>query len=66
VSDGGGGGGAPDALAASAGGRAQPFYCPYCGETDIRPAEGQAEYHCQICDRLWRLSYQGLQGSSGA
>jgi transposase-like protein len=61
-----GGRDAPAPPAASAGGRAQPFYCPYCGETDIRPAEAHAEYHCQICDRLWRLSYQGLLGSAGA
>jgi predicted RNA-binding Zn-ribbon protein involved in translation (DUF1610 family) len=46
----------------SAGSRAQPFYCPYCGETDIRPEEGHGEYHCETCDRLWRLSYQGMPG----
>lgn len=50
--------------AQSGGGRAQPFYCPYCGETDLYPAEAQGEYHCAICDRVWRLSYKGLAGAA--
>ena len=41
--------------------RAQPFYCPYCGEQDIRPAEAGA-YHCLTCDRVFELSYLGLGG----
>lgn len=40
--------------------RAQPFYCPYCGEQDIRPASEQRVYHCRTCDRLWELRYLRL------
>ena len=35
--------------------RAQPFFCPYCGEPDIRPAEQPRTYHCATCDRTWTL-----------
>ena len=40
--------------------RAQPFYCPYCGETDLRPGETHGSWHCQTCNRLWTLRYEGL------
>ena len=40
--------------------RAQPFYCPYCGEQEIRPAEEQGLYHCDLCNRVWRLEYRGI------
>jgi predicted RNA-binding Zn-ribbon protein involved in translation (DUF1610 family) len=43
-------------------GRAQPFSCPYCGETDIRPEDERDTYHCRICDRVWSLRYHGLKG----
>ena len=36
---------------------AQPFYCPYCGEGEIRPAAAEKTYHCGTCDRLWSLSF---------
>lgn len=39
---------------------ALPFYCPYCGEQDIRPGPERATYHCRTCDRLWRLEYKRL------
>ena len=48
----------------SPGTRAQPFYCPYCGETDILPGDDHGSYHCQTCDRLWSLSYRGLAGAT--
>lgn len=49
----------------SAGGeRAQPFYCPYCGETDLRPAEDRGVWHCEVCDRLFALSYRGLASAA--
>lgn len=41
----------------------QPFYCPYCGEQDIRPAEGTGAFACAICDRNWKLEYQAPQES---
>lgn len=41
--------------------RAAPFYCPYCGEEDIRPeGEGHGDWRCSSCARLWRLRYLGL------
>lgn len=43
--------------------RAQPFYCPYCGEQDLRPAE-EGGFHCRSCDRLFELTYLGLGGGS--
>ena len=43
--------------------RAQPFYCPYCGETDIRPGADTGDYDCEVCDRSWSLSYHGLIGA---
>jgi transposase-like protein len=41
--------------------RAAPFYCPYCGEEDLRPCEeGQGAWECRSCDRAFRLSFLGL------
>ena len=42
--------------------RAQPFYCPYCGEQDLRPDEEPGGWHCQICDRRYTLAHHGLRG----
>ena len=39
--------------------RMQPFYCPYCGEQDLRPAD-PAGYRCQVCDRRFELTFLGL------
>ncbi len=39
--------------------RVQPFYCPYCGEQDLRPSGGDA-WHCRVCDRVWELTYRGI------
>lgn len=39
--------------------RMPPFYCPYCGEEDIRPAEPTG-WLCQSCRRAWRLEYLGV------
>lgn len=42
-----------------------PFYCPYCGEEQIRPAGDRAgEWACELCRRAWRLHYLG--GVAGA
>jgi predicted RNA-binding Zn-ribbon protein involved in translation (DUF1610 family) len=35
--------------------RAVPFYCPFCGEQDIRPSEEGSSYRCQVCDRTWEI-----------
>ena len=46
--------------------RAAPFYCPYCGDEDLRPSEeegprGQgAAWECASCNRAFRLAFLGL------
>jgi ribosomal protein L37AE/L43A len=39
--------------------RVQPFFCPYCGEQDLRQA-GRAAWHCRVCDRRFELGFLGL------
>ncbi|MFF8790741.1 hypothetical protein [Streptomyces sp. NPDC015125] len=53
--------------------RAAPFYCPYCGDEDLRPSEeggarGEgAAWECRACSRAFRLKFLGLlaPGSTG-
>ncbi|MEC4019234.1 hypothetical protein [Streptomyces sp. H27-D2] len=41
--------------------RAAPFYCPYCGDEDLRPSEaGPGAWECASCNRAFRLSFLGL------
>ncbi|MFH8220458.1 hypothetical protein ACH4C2_19205 [Streptomyces sp. NPDC018057] len=41
--------------------RAAPFYCPYCGEEDLRPGEqGHGAWECGACNRAFRLKFLGL------
>ncbi|MBW8090160.1 MULTISPECIES: hypothetical protein [Streptomyces] len=41
--------------------RAAPFYCPYCGDEDLRPSpEGHGAWECASCNRAFRLSFLGL------
>ena len=41
--------------------RAAPFYCPYCGDEDLRPsAEGHGAWECRACNRAFRLAFLGL------
>lgn len=41
--------------------RAVPFYCPYCGEEDLRPAEqSHASWYCPDCLRTFTLSLVGI------
>jgi transposase-like protein len=41
--------------------RAAPFYCPYCGEEDLRPSqEGHGTWECGGCSRAFKLSFLGL------
>ncbi len=37
--------------------RAQAFYCPYCGEQDLRPVDAERSYHCRTCDRTFTLEF---------
>ena len=45
--------------------RAVPFYCPYCGEEDLRPAE-QTErvphgaWYCASCLRTFAVKMIGI------
>ena len=51
--------------------RAAPFYCPYCGDEDLRPSEEGtaaevtatvkgAAWECAACNRAFTLSFLGL------
>ncbi|MGW2458158.1 hypothetical protein ACWC2M_03855 [Streptomyces sp. NPDC001761] len=41
--------------------RAAPFYCPYCGDEDLRPnEEGHGTWECGACNRAFRLKFLGL------
>ncbi|MFC5908596.1 hypothetical protein [Streptacidiphilus monticola] len=42
--------------------RAAPFYCPYCGDEDLRPSEtgGHGSWECVSCRRAFALKFLGL------
>ncbi|MDI5964208.1 hypothetical protein POF50_020735 [Streptomyces sp. SL13] len=41
--------------------RAAPFYCPYCGDEDLRPSEeGHGAWECAACNRAFQLKFLGL------
>jgi len=41
--------------------RAVPFYCPYCGEEDLRPAEQtEGSWYCPACLRTFALKMLGI------
>jgi transposase-like protein len=51
--------------------RAAPFYCPYCGDEDLRPHERSAATHpaqeeshaawlCAGCRRVFTVKFVGL------
>jgi transposase-like protein len=48
--------------------RAAPFYCPYCGDEDLRPFDpddggaGHGQWRCRACQRVFALKYIGLTG----
>jgi ribosomal protein L37AE/L43A len=45
--------------------RAVPFYCPFCGEEDLRPNEAaHGAWHCRSCTRVFSLRLVGLAVSS--
>lgn len=42
-------------------GRAVPFYCPYCGEEDLRPVEEpHAAWRCADCRRTFVVRLAGV------
>lgn len=41
--------------------RAVPFYCPYCGEEDLRPEEDRQDaWRCADCRRVFLVRMVGL------
>ncbi|MEP6598867.1 MAG: hypothetical protein ABJB98_05395 [Actinomycetota bacterium] len=41
--------------------RAAPFYCPYCGDEDLRMfGETHGEWRCGACQRVFQLGYLGI------
>jgi hypothetical protein len=43
------------------GGRQVPFYCPYCGEEDLRPSgPAGGNWRCAACARAFELRFAGL------
>jgi transposase-like protein len=41
--------------------RAVPFYCPYCGDEDLRPSEeSHGAWECAACNRAFQLKFLGL------
>jgi hypothetical protein len=46
--------------------RAAPFYCPYCGDEDLRPHEGaHGAWYCAACARAFSLRFLGLTAPAG-
>lgn len=45
--------------------RAQPFFCPYCGEQDLRPSTNSG-WHCRVCDRRFELTFGGMGEDAGS
>ena len=42
--------------------RAVPFYCPFCAEEDLFPAEEtHGSWHCRSCTRVFSLRLVGLR-----
>jgi transposase-like protein len=45
--------------------RAAPFYCPYCGDEDLRPhtegpGAGHGAWYCAACARAFSLKFLGV------
>ena len=42
--------------------RAVPFYCPYCGDEDLRPSEdgSHGAWYCAACLRTFALKMIGI------
>jgi hypothetical protein len=41
--------------------RQVPFFCPYCGEEELRPAGSKAgEWECRSCARGFTLRFSGV------
>jgi predicted RNA-binding Zn-ribbon protein involved in translation (DUF1610 family) len=48
-------------MTVATGATAVPFYCPYCGEEDLRPHEDPpAAWRCADCQRVFVVRLVGL------
>jgi ribosomal protein L37AE/L43A len=48
-------------MTASSGERVVPYYCPYCGDEDLRPSEaGHGTWECRACARAFSVRFIGL------
>ena len=46
--------------------RAAPFYCPYCGDEDLRPHEAShGAWFCAACARAFTLRFLGVGADRG-
>ncbi len=44
------------------GGRAVPYFCPFCSGEDLRPHPAQAgAWHCRSCMRLFTVGQLGME-----
>ena len=41
--------------------RAVPFYCPFCGEQELRPADPSG-WRCEVCERVFELQLVAIGG----
>ena len=41
--------------------RAVPFYCPFCGERELRPGDPSG-WRCEVCERSFELRIIGDRG----
>jgi len=39
--------------------RAVPFYCPFCGEQQLRPSDPRG-WICEVCERRFDLTFLGV------
>jgi len=55
------GGGSPAGEDNPVGERQVPFFCPYCGEEELRPAGSKAgDWECRSCARAFQLRFNGV------
>jgi len=48
-------------VSAPSGERVVPYYCPYCGDEDLRPsAEGHGTWECRACARAFAVRFAGI------
>jgi transposase-like protein len=51
-------------MTSTGGERVVPYFCPYCGGEDLRPAESSERHgawECRECTRVFSVSFLGLR-----